>query len=175
MDDGGHEVAYETCVLGRLRPGYRNLRLRDRLGSRIEHCHLFVRISFGRERNEWYSPTELRAREMQQVREISQLRRQLGLLRTSRRHHSDDDLVDFGMSCSSEEQATRNSEIGLLSMEQESERGQAEEQVEGHAAAPKCSEPLSGDVAACGARPIVPANGAACGNSFEPLEAELHI
>lgn len=80
VEEGGREVAYETCILGRLRPGYRNFRLRDRLGTRIELCHLFVRISFGREPNEWHSPTDLRSREWAQAREIMKLRRALDRL-----------------------------------------------------------------------------------------------
>ena len=55
------EVAYETAVLGRLRRGYRILQLRCPLGTRIELCHLFVRISFGSENNEWATPRQVRA------------------------------------------------------------------------------------------------------------------
>ena len=59
--DNGQEVAYETAVLGRLRRGYRILQLRCPLGTRIELCHLFVRISFGSENNEWATPRQVRA------------------------------------------------------------------------------------------------------------------
>jgi len=45
--DAGTEVAYETALLGRLRGGYRVLQLRSMLGTRIELCYLFVRITFG--------------------------------------------------------------------------------------------------------------------------------
>jgi len=58
--DGGHEVAYETAVLGRLRGGYRVLRLRGLLGTRIELCFLFVHLSFASEANLWLSPRQLR-------------------------------------------------------------------------------------------------------------------
>ena len=58
--DGGQEVAYETAVLGRLRRGYRVLQLRGMLGTRIELCYLFVKISFGEERNEWQTPSQVR-------------------------------------------------------------------------------------------------------------------
>lgn len=45
--DAGTEVAYETALLGRLRGGYRVLQQRSMLGTRIELCYLFVRITFG--------------------------------------------------------------------------------------------------------------------------------
>jgi hypothetical protein len=45
--DQDREVAYATAVLGRLRKGYRVLLLRSPLGTRIELCYLFVRITFG--------------------------------------------------------------------------------------------------------------------------------
>ena len=61
---GEDEVAYETAVLGRLRPGYRVFQLRSELGTRIELCYLLVKISFGSEPNQW--PT---ARQLQQVQE----------------------------------------------------------------------------------------------------------
>ena len=44
--DGEQHVAFETVVLGRLRFGYRVFQLRNLLGTRIELCYLFVRISF---------------------------------------------------------------------------------------------------------------------------------
>ena len=52
-DEDDDEVAFETAVLGRLRPGYRVLQLRSRLGTRIELCYLFVRISRGEEDHQW--------------------------------------------------------------------------------------------------------------------------
>ena len=57
--DSGQEVAYETAVLGRLRPGYRVLQMRGLLGTRIELCYLFVRISFGSEPNLWPTPRQV--------------------------------------------------------------------------------------------------------------------
>ena len=55
------EVAFETAVLGRLRPGFRVLPLRNRLGTRIEQCYLFVKISLGQEVHRWQSASEVRA------------------------------------------------------------------------------------------------------------------
>ena len=49
--EGDKDVAYETCLLSSLRPGYRVLHLRSLLGTRIEACVLFVRISHGVEPN----------------------------------------------------------------------------------------------------------------------------
>ena len=49
VSDGAQEIAYETAVLGRLRRGYRVFQLRGPLGTRIEICYMFVRISFGQE------------------------------------------------------------------------------------------------------------------------------
>jgi len=53
-------VAYESAVLGRLRGGHRVFQLRSLLGTRIEICYLFVRITFGRERNLWPTPRQMR-------------------------------------------------------------------------------------------------------------------
>ena len=47
VDERQGEVAYETCILGRLRGGYRTLKLRSMLGTRIELAYVFVNISFG--------------------------------------------------------------------------------------------------------------------------------
>ena len=55
VTDEGHEVAYETAVLGRLRHGYRVFQLRSPLGTRIELCYLLVKISFGSLDNLWRS------------------------------------------------------------------------------------------------------------------------
>ena len=52
------EIGYETAVLGRLRPGYRVLRLRDSLGTRIAHCYLLVHIRHGSMQHEWATPTD---------------------------------------------------------------------------------------------------------------------
>ena len=59
-DGSGQEVAYETAVLGRLRRGYRILQLRSPLGTRIELCYLFVKISFGSVPNLWATPRQVR-------------------------------------------------------------------------------------------------------------------
>lgn len=54
-------MAYETAVLGMLRPGYRNFHLRSsRYGTRIEMCTVFVHISFGVEPHAWAKARELR-------------------------------------------------------------------------------------------------------------------
>jgi len=69
VTDGDREVAFETAVLGRLRHGYRVLQLRGMLGTRIELCYLFVKVSFGTEHNFWATPrqqeTQLREQERQ--------------------------------------------------------------------------------------------------------------
>lgn len=54
-------VAYEVCVLGRLRYGYRVLQLRSPLGTRIELAYLFVRIEFGTSANLWATPRHVLA------------------------------------------------------------------------------------------------------------------
>jgi len=58
--DGTLTVAYETAVLGRLRGGYRVFQLRSVLGTRIELCYLFVRISSSHEFNLWPTTRQLR-------------------------------------------------------------------------------------------------------------------
>ena len=60
VDSNGQELAFETAVLGRLRHGYRVLQLRGMLGTRIELCYLFVKISFGSEPNLWATPRHIR-------------------------------------------------------------------------------------------------------------------
>mmetsp|Transcript_10776 Transcript_10776/g.28272 ORF Transcript_10776/g.28272 Transcript_10776/m.28272 type:complete len:609 (+) Transcript_10776:1-1827(+) len=59
VSDAGHEVAFESAVLGRLRRGYRVLQLRSTLGTRIELACLFVHISLGSELNIWATPRQL--------------------------------------------------------------------------------------------------------------------
>eukprot|EP00966_Prymnesium_polylepis_P037411 868641-Prymnesium_polylepis.1 len=62
MDDR-QEVAFESCVLGRLRRGYRVLQLRSPLGTRVELAFVFVRISAASERlepNLWSTPRQIR-------------------------------------------------------------------------------------------------------------------
>ena len=77
--DGEQEVAYETAVLGRLKGGYRVLLLRGQLGTRIELCQLFVRISFGAVAHEWQTQRELRM-------QAHSLKAQLALARVSSFH-----------------------------------------------------------------------------------------
>lgn len=88
--DAGEEVAYETMVLGRLRPGYRTLRLRCQLGTRIELAGLFVHVSFGQEPNHWLSASEIHRRytgqgvqalEASRRDEVAALRREAKLAR----------------------------------------------------------------------------------------------
>jgi len=56
--DGRQEVACDTVVLGRLRPGYRTLQLRSSLGTRIELAYLLVHVSFSRETHIWATPKQ---------------------------------------------------------------------------------------------------------------------
>lgn len=60
------EVAYETAVLGRLRPGYRVMQLRSRLGTRVELCYLLVKISLGEEPHKWTSAAALRVERLEE-------------------------------------------------------------------------------------------------------------
>lgn len=60
--DGGKEVAYESVVLARLRPGHRVLQLRSLLGSRIELAYIFVTISIKSEVNIFATARQLRLR-----------------------------------------------------------------------------------------------------------------
>ena len=64
-------------MLGRLRRGYRVFRLRSMLGTRIELCHLFVKVSFGSEDNKWASPTDLHNRHSVQEQELASLKMDL--------------------------------------------------------------------------------------------------
>ena len=56
---GRTEVAYETAVLARLRPGYRVFWMRSLLGTRIELCYLLVKIRFRKEPNMWPTPRQV--------------------------------------------------------------------------------------------------------------------
>jgi len=69
--EAGVEVAFETAVLGRMRPGYRCLQLRNRLGTRIELCYLLLKISRGEEDHAWASTAELRQQNRQLQEEIA--------------------------------------------------------------------------------------------------------
>jgi len=66
VTDGGSDVAYESLVLGRLRPGYRVVQMRGLLGTRIECCFLFVRVSFDEVPNVWATARQLRLQSAQQ-------------------------------------------------------------------------------------------------------------
>jgi len=72
-DGAQQEVAYETVVLGRLRHGYRIFQLRSQLGTRIELCYLFVRVTFGSESNNFAAPR-------QQQHQVGALRQRLKAL-----------------------------------------------------------------------------------------------
>jgi len=45
VEDAGSVAAYETLILGAMRPGYRSIPLRSRLGTPIHKCSVFVHIS----------------------------------------------------------------------------------------------------------------------------------
>jgi hypothetical protein len=57
--DGRQQAAYEVAVLGRLRSGYRILQMRSPLGTRIECCYLFIKVSLGSEHNMWMSQRQV--------------------------------------------------------------------------------------------------------------------
>ena len=59
VTDNGRDIAFESAVLGRLRRGYRVFQLRGPLGTRIELCYLFARISVGSETNLWPSSRQV--------------------------------------------------------------------------------------------------------------------
>jgi len=80
---GEQEVAYETCILSRLRLGFRVFRLRSALGTRIELAYLFVKISVRCVPNHWKSPTELRRRLALNERELKASVEQISELRAS--------------------------------------------------------------------------------------------
>ena len=61
MLDGDAEVAYDTAMLGALRPGYRCFQLRHpRTGTRIELCSVLVHISLGEVPHLWAEADEMR-------------------------------------------------------------------------------------------------------------------
>jgi len=62
VTDGGVTVAYESVILGRLRRGYRVLRMRSPVGTRIELCYLLVKVGFGSEPHLWPTIGQLRLR-----------------------------------------------------------------------------------------------------------------
>ena len=77
VSDRGRLVAYETVVLGALRSGYRNLQLRDQLGTPIELCHLMVHIGLGTEDHRHASKSELNQRIAEQHALIEKQRQEL--------------------------------------------------------------------------------------------------
>jgi len=77
VTDGGHEVAYETAVLGRLRQGYRVFQLRGALGTRIELCYLLVRITMGVELHPWATPGQLKWQLLKRHKRIVELEAEL--------------------------------------------------------------------------------------------------
>jgi len=64
ISEDGSELAYDSCVLGRLRRGLRVIQLRNaHLGTRIELCYLLVRVDAGaKQPNLWASPQQQRIR-----------------------------------------------------------------------------------------------------------------
>ena len=85
VTDDGREVAYDCCVLARLRRGLRVLQMRaSASGTRIELCYLFVSIHIGMVVNLWPSARQLRmqysiedARWARQEETIDQLKQRL--------------------------------------------------------------------------------------------------
>ena len=59
VDDDEEEVAYETCVLGVLRQGYRVLHMRSAQGTRIRNCYLLCHVSFTTQVNAWVGEGEM--------------------------------------------------------------------------------------------------------------------
>lgn len=89
IEDWDQEVAFETAVLGKLRRGYRVVRLRSLpLATRIDLCYLLVRISFSSETNNWITAVESRRRNEELIEEATELRR-----RASRREQEMADLL----------------------------------------------------------------------------------
>jgi len=73
VTDSGAEVAYEIAVLGRLRAGYRVFQMRGPLGTRIELCYLFVRITLSSEPNTWATPRQQEKQLRSQHKRIEEL------------------------------------------------------------------------------------------------------
>ena len=81
VHDGETVVAYEAVVLGALRPGYRSLSLRSRLGTQIRLCSLLVHIERGEEPNMWAEARELREALAQRDEAIERLNAELAAAR----------------------------------------------------------------------------------------------
>jgi len=79
VTDHGVEVAYETALIGRLRCGFRVLQLRGKLGTRIELCFLFVRISRSSEINTRGTPQDLELQLHKHRSRIDELEAQVAL------------------------------------------------------------------------------------------------
>lgn len=77
VHDGETLVAYETVILGTLRPGYRCLALRSRLGTPISLCSLLLHIEAGEESNMWAEARALRAALNEREQRIAALNAEL--------------------------------------------------------------------------------------------------
>jgi len=88
--EGKQEVAFETCVLGRLQKGYRVLQMRNLLGTRIELFYAFVRITFGRERNMWQTSRQLRVAGYQHAQENIKLKKVIAAFEGQLRDNRDE-------------------------------------------------------------------------------------
>jgi len=76
VQEGGHDVAFEVAVLDRLRPGHRVFQMRgSRLGTRIELCCLFVKITFGSAPNVWVTARQASFHNARLEQELELLRR----------------------------------------------------------------------------------------------------
>jgi len=81
--DRGNEVFYEVLVLGRLRRGYRVLRLRSLFGTRVELAHVFVRLDVTSESHAWPTTKQLRTDAFRKDREHHKLKQELEQLRSN--------------------------------------------------------------------------------------------
>ena len=70
--DAELEVAFETVVLGILRPGYRCLHLRSLRGTRIQLCALLVHIDIGTEVNLFAEKAQLKSLIVEQHTQITE-------------------------------------------------------------------------------------------------------
>ena len=79
VHDGDSLVAYAVATLGRMRPGYRCLRLSSPLGTPIELCYLFVHVQVGSETNVWAEAQALQPELSLRKAQIETLRAELRL------------------------------------------------------------------------------------------------